>query len=221
MVTSSKSFVVIVALAGHSLEVDSAVGRALAGGMEPVLVTGTDKVTHMRRTLRDAGLAPPELRLMGVRRLPLDGVKARARSVVRRVPRALARRLRRCFLALARRSAGRGSVARTTDAAGALVERLAASGSDRLSKRIVEPAIVKSGAGLSRFLEVRGVLRIVREHLRHGRVIGVACLDGRSLLPGWVVGRRYEFLPVVTNFPVDWDKNLVDQVNTFEGGTQW
>lgn len=220
MVASSKSFVVIVALAGHTLEVDSAVGRAIAGGMEPVLVTGTDKITRMRRTLTEAGVASPELRLVGVRWLPLDGVRAKARSVVRRVPRAIARRLHRWFLALARRMPIPGLVG-TTDAAGEAVERIAASGSDRLSKRIVEPAVVKTGASLSRVLEARGVLRVVRDHLRHGRVIGVACLDGRSLLPGWVVGRRYEYLPVVTNFPVDWDKTLVDRVHSFEGGTQW
>lgn len=221
MVAHSKSFVIFLVLAGYNTELVSGVRRALAMGTHVTIVTDRQHLARVKTELASQELPVPELRLVGIRRRPLDGLRSRARTSVRRIPRAVARRLHRWPVGLLRRLSAPQSLIESTGRLGRQMEKATGGVADKLSDSVVEPAIVAVGSGLTRVRQGRGVLRVVSDHIRLGRLLGVVCLDSASLFPGWVVGRRYELLPVVTSFPTDWDAVVVEQLSALEQGSRW
>jgi hypothetical protein len=221
VVAHSKSFVIFLVLAGYNTELVSGVRRAQALGTHVTVVTDRQHLGRVKTELALQDLPVTELRLVGIRRRPLDGLRNRARTLVRRAPRAVARRLHRWPVGVLRRLSAPTALIESTGRMGRQMEKATGGVADRLSDSVVEPAITTIGSGLSRIRQGRGVLKVVSDHIRLGRLLGVVCLDSASLFPGWVVSRRYELLPVVTSFPTDWDAVVVEQLAVLEQGSRW
>ncbi len=221
MVAHSKSFVIFLVLAGYNTDLVFGVRRGLGLGVHVTVVTDRQHLVRLKTELASQELPVSEFRLVGIRRRPLDRLRGRARKLIRRIPRAVARRLHRWPVGLLRRISAPESLIDSAARLGRHIEKATGMIADTMSVSVVEPAIAAVGSGLTRVRQGRGVLEIVSDHIRLGRLLGVVCLDSASLFPGWVVGRRYPLLPVVTSFPADWDTVVVEHLAALEQGSRW
>jgi hypothetical protein len=87
--------------------------------------------------------------------------------------------------------------------------------------RLLEPLIRVVGFAATKFHHSRVITAEVDRLLKRDVVVGVSCLDDASLLPGWVLARKYPTLPVVAGYPERWDVGVERSKDLFTHGDTW
>jgi hypothetical protein len=70
--------------------------------------------------------------------------------------------------------------------------------------RLLDPLVHVVGWVIARPSETYQVVGRVVQLMKTDNVVGVVCFDPASLLPGYILARRFHDLPVVTSYPDSW-----------------
>jgi hypothetical protein len=150
---------------------------------------------------------------------------ARVRSSVRRtltrVSDALVRLSKRAIGAFRVRTTHERKVADPSTSAETQGETLPTRVTSAVVNTLIDRPLLligRSMTGTSSFFKLN---RLVARLKSEGRLVGVVCLDSRSLVPGWLVSRLHPEIAVLTAYPDDWTRDLVDSITRFETGTRW
>jgi hypothetical protein len=218
----NESWVVIVALAGPNDPMLHAAMSAVASGMRPVVLVPSTKAAAAETKLNaQLGRAQPQPILVSLRIRTFTTFRSSLRRTLIRVSDALGILMRRAMAAFRVRTPPGRRFAGGLTSAETRVERLPTRITSAIVNILVDSPLLLFGrlmTGSTYFLTLN---RLVDRLRREGRLVGVVCLDGKSLVPGWLVSRLHPEVPVLTAYPNDWTRDLVDSLERFDMGTKW
>jgi hypothetical protein len=218
----NENWVVIVALAGPNDPMLHAAMSAVASGMRPVvLVPSTKAAAAETKLFAQLGRAQPQPILISLRIRTFTRFRSSLRRTLIRVSDALGILMRRAMGAFRVRTPPGRRFAGGLTSAETRIERLPTRITSAIVNTLVDRPLLLFGrlmTGSTYFLTLN---RLVGRFRREGRLVGVVCLDGKSLVPGWLVSRLHPEIPVLTAYPNDWTRHMVDSLERFETGTKW
>jgi hypothetical protein len=220
-VSYNRHSVMLVSLGGPTPTLAHAVDSALEAGLDPVVFVPTTAVPQMRKLLDERLEGEIQPRVSPLRVHTFGRIRAGIRSGATTVASFLGRSMRRVVRAIRVRTGfGRrrgDSMLRLEPKVEAFPTRVAST----VIRVLVDVPLSILGRAIT---EVRNVVSLRRVSLRlrrEGMLIGVICLDGKALIPGWYMARMSPSTPVLTAYPDDWNKRLISEIERFENGPRW
>lgn len=215
--TEMAPVVVIIAVQGGVPQIRASLSQAREQGLEAVVFTTRDAARRTGGSLRSDELS----RVVEVPSYPLRGV----RGSIRRTLMSFASSLSAILYRAARAARHRLSL---PEPANDVLVRVGSAGKSRfptaataIADRVVEPALRVAGFLATKTIHWRVIGGEMRRVVANRNVVGVACLDDGSLLPGWLIARRYPMLAVVAGYPGRWELDLEEKRDLFERGDTW
>lgn len=212
----SRSHVVVVALEGASKDVVAAIHRALGDGLAVLLITSSRKGQAAQQELSEA-LEKADFRIETIRvrtmRWVRDQINRRALEVISILEGGISRAFRFTGNRLLPKEREFDVLIDVGAKASTLFGKIART----VLVKAIDPLVFLAGTAVTKPREINRVRTLVGELASTDLVFAVLCLDATSLLPGWVIGQSYRGVPVLTEYPVDWSRTLVESIERLAG----
>lgn len=200
----SRKSVVLIALDGPTEQLHASVVAAAGDGLVCHVVIDEPHETSLDEVVRRLGTAEAIVGVLPIQARKVQRVRHRFRVGSARTIGALDSLIDRIFDATAHRlrlSSGTSSqVASIGERVSSAVSRLAWA----VVNRLLDPLVHIVGWVIARPRETYQVVGRVVQLMKTDNVVGVVCLGSASLLPGYILARRFHDLPVVTSYPDNW-----------------
>lgn len=219
--SSNRRSVMLIALGGPGPSVADATNSALDAGLDPVVMVPATQVAATRQLLADRLLTERLPRIQPLRIHTFGRIRNFVMGGVTRVTSAVGKTMRRLVRAMRVRTGfGRrrqASLARLEPRVEAFPTKIASS----ILRVGFDIPLAVVGRAITEGRNIFSVRRLALRLQREGMLIGVVCIDGRGLIPGWYTSRMSPSIPVLTAYPDDWNSGLVAQIDRFENGPRW
>lgn len=219
--STNRHSVMLVSLAGPTTNLTHAVDSALEAGLDPIVFVPATMIPRTKQMLDDRLEGESQPRISPLRVHTFGGIRGGIRRAVTRVTSLIGRSMRRFVRAIRVRSAfGRRSGASLMRLE-PRIEALPTTIASAVIRVLIDMPLAVLGRAITEARNIVGLRRMSLRLQREGMLIGVVCLDGKALVPGWYLARMSPSTPVLTAYPDDWNKRLVAEIERFENGPRW
>ncbi|CAN5876717.1 hypothetical protein BH23ACT4_BH23ACT4_07520 [soil metagenome] len=213
--------VMLVSLEGPTQNLANAVNSALEAGLDPVVLVPATAVVRTRQMLDEQLESESWPRVTPLRVHTFGGLRGGIRRAATRGTSFLGRSMRRVVRVLRVRTGfGRrrgASLMRLEPRIEAIPTKIASA----VIRALVDAPLALLGRGITESRNIVALRRMSLQLQREGMLIGVVCLDGKALIPGWYIARMSPSTPVLTGYPDDWNRRLLSEIERFENGPKW
>lgn len=219
--STNRHSVMLISLGGPTPNLTNAVDSALEAGLDPIVFVPATMIPRTKQMLDDRLESESRPRVSPLRFHTFGRIRGGIRRAVTRVTSLLGRSMRRLVRALRVRTGfGRRSGASLMRLE-PKIEAFPTTIASAVIRALIDAPLAVLGRVITESRNVVGLRRMSLRLQREGMLIGVVCLDGKALIPGWYISRMAPSTPVLTAYPDDWNKRLVSEIERFENGPKW
>lgn len=219
--STNRHSVMLVSLGGSTPNLANAVDSALEAGLDPVVLVPATMVTQAKQILRDRLEGEQQPRVSPLRVHTFGRIRGAIRRAITGVTSLIGRSMRRVVRALRVRTAFGRRKAASLMRLESRVETLPTTIGSAVVRALIDAPLAVLGRAITESRNVIGLRRTALRLQHEGMLIGVICLDGKALIPGWYISRMSPAIPVLTAYPDNWDRRLVSEIERFENGPRW
>lgn len=219
--STNRHSVMLVSLAGPTPNLTNAVDSAVEAGLDPVVLVPAPMVPQTKQMLDGRLESEGRPRISPLRVHTFGRVRNGIRRAVTRVASVLGRSMRKVLRAVRVRTGFGRKRADSLMRIEPKVEAFPTTVASAVIRALIDAPLAALGRVITESRNIVGLRRMSLRLQREGMLIGVVCLDGRALIPGWYMARMSPSVPVLTAYPDDWNRRLISEIERFEGGPRW
>lgn len=200
----SRKSVVLIALDGPSEQLYASVVAASDGGLACHVVIDEPHETSLHEGVRRLGATQAFVRVLPIEARKIQRIRHRFRVGSARTIGALDSLIDRIVVSTTHRLRLSSGTSSQVISIGQRVTSAVSRVAWAVVNRLLDPLVHVVGWVIARPRETYQVVGRVVQLMKTDNVVGVVCFGSASLLPGYILARRFHDLPVVTSYPDSW-----------------